>query len=125
MTSNTADDGVGCRDLTFSTAAFVAFAAPSVAVGLALFLPDSSGPVAQKLGLALYAAGAPVSGLFSALAGGLPLTIFLDLLVWILAGNIAARLSERRRLVLWKTVSVGVACALVYGVVISTFIARV
>lgn len=113
--------GVGCRTLLKAVAALVGFAVAAVAAGLALILGDDPSPTAETLGLTLYAAGAPVSGMFAAIAGDLPLTLYLDLLVWVLAGAGVTRMTERGRS-LWVLVATVFGVALVYGFVISTLV---
>ncbi|MGF1665507.1 MAG: hypothetical protein ACFCVC_04460 [Acidimicrobiia bacterium] len=88
-------DGVGCRALVTAVGALLLFAVAAVAIGLSLVLADDPSPTAETVGLALYAAGAPVSGVFAAAAGDLPLTLYLDVLVWILAGAGISKLAER------------------------------
>lgn len=89
-----------------------------------LLSPDCLGGC-ERLALVLYAAGAPVSGLFSALAGDLPLAYLTDLLVWLAVAVGAARLVERRPLAGWQVAGAAMAVALLYGGVISTLIQRV
>ncbi len=113
--------GVGCRTLLTAVGTLLAFAVAAVAIGLTVILGDNPSPMAETVGLSLYAAGAPVSGVFAAVAGDLPLTLYLDVLVWMLAGAGVARLAERGR-GLPKTVLAVIGAALVFGFVISTLI---
>jgi hypothetical protein len=118
----TADEGgIGCRTLLTTVGAFLAFAVAAVAIGLTLILGDNPSPTAEAVGLALYAAGAPVSGVFAALAGDLPLTLYLDVLVWVLAAAGVSRLVERGRPVGRSVLSV-IGAALVLGFIVSNLI---
>lgn len=115
-----APEGVGCKSLVAVAGALVAFAVVMVTVGLVILLGDPS-PTLEAIGFTAYAAGAPVSGAFAALAGGLPLTLYLDVLVWILIGAGIVRLADRGRS-LARLVVMTVAVAIVYGVVISALV---
>lgn len=97
------------------------FAILAVAAGLAIVLGDDPSPAAARVGLTLYAAGAPVSGLFAAVAGELPLTLYLDILVWVLAGAGVTRLAERGHR-LGGLLAAVVAAALGFGLVVSSLI---
>jgi hypothetical protein len=113
--------GVGCRSLVTAVGALLAFAVTAVSVGLFLILGEDPSPTAETVGLALYAAGAPVSGIFAAVAGDLPLTLWLDIVVWVLAGAGATRLAERG-LGLARPILVVIGTALVLGLGVSSLI---
>jgi hypothetical protein len=113
--------GVGCRSLLTAVGALLAFAVTAVGVGLFLILGEDPSPAAETVGLALYAAGAPVSGIFAAIAGDLPLTLWLDIVVWVLAGAGVTRLAERG-FGLARPILVVIGAALVLGLGISSLI---
>jgi hypothetical protein len=113
--------GVGCRALLTAVGALLSFAVAAVVIGLTLVLGDAPSHTAETVGLALYAAGAPVSGVFAAIAGDLPLTLYLDVLVWVLAGAAVTKLAERGRR-LPKLLLAVIGAALAFGFVISTLI---
>ncbi len=115
-----APEGVGCKSLVAVAGALMAFAVVMVTIGLVILLGDPSA-TSEAIGFTAYAAGAPVSGAFAALAGGLPLTLYLDALVWILIGAGIVRLSERGRS-LQRLVLTTVSVAIVYGVIISSLV---
>ncbi len=95
----------------------------SVSTGLWLALADDPSPWAERVGLALYVAGAPVSGVFAALVGELPLAPFTDVIVWLVAGGLIARRAETRPLA--RPLVAVVAAALVFGAALSQLIERV
>lgn len=113
--------GVGCRTLLTAVGALLLFAVAAVATGLTLVLGEAPSPTAETVGLALYAAGAPVSGVFAAIAGDLPLTLYLDALVWVLAGAGVTKLAERGRGLPRPLLAV-IGAALVFGFAVSTLI---
>jgi hypothetical protein len=114
-------EGIGCRVLVTAVAILLGFAIVSVALGLTLIGMQDPTPLQEFLGLTAYGAGAPISGLFAALAGDLPLTIYLDVLVWVLAAAGIARLSDRGRPIT-RLCLVTIGIALAYGVVIASSI---
>ena len=114
-------EGVGCRSLVRAVGVLLAFAAVMVAIGLGLLLGDDPGPTAELVGFTAYAAGAPVSGLFAALAGGLPVTLYLDVLIWMLAGAGIVRLADRGRS-MSRLLAMSMGIALVYGLGISSLV---
>lgn len=100
----------GCRDTALVGVALVSFASATVATGLFLVVDGSVG------GLVLYGAGAPISGLFAAVAGGLPLAWPLDITLWVIAAVAITRKADRRGR-LRPTIAV-VALALLWGLVV-------
>lgn len=116
--------GVGCRTLVSVLGSMAVFATAAVVVGLLLALADDPSPLAEQVGFGLYAAGAPVSGLFAVITGDLPLAPFTDAFVWIPLAWGATRLIERRRARPWRVVGPIIGAALAYGTVISFLIER-
>ncbi len=119
-----ADAGIGCKPFAIALGALVGFAVLAVSVGLSLALSDAPGVVAERVGLALYVAGAPISGVFSALVGQLPLAPFSDVIVWLVAAGLVARASEKGRS-LGRLLAMTIGVAIVFGVVVSQAIERI
>lgn len=101
----------------------MAFAVAATAAGLLLALGDAS-RVVQQVGFALYGAGAPISGIFAAIAGELPLAPFTDLIVWLVAAVGATAVSDRRRVPIGRVLASIIGGALILGLVISFLIER-
>jgi hypothetical protein len=95
----------------------------ATALGLVLALGDG-GRLVQQTGFALYGAGAPVSGVFAAIAGDLPVAPFTDIVLWLVLAVGAAHLSERRTIALGRVLGFVIAGALTLGVVVSFLIER-
>lgn len=117
------DDGLGCRTLAVAAGALIAFGVLATATGLALALGDG-GRLTQQVGFALYGAGAPISGLFAAVAGELPLAPLTDVVVWLVLAVVAARISERRAIPLPRILLVVLAGAMTLGTIVSFLIER-
>lgn len=113
--------GLGCRTMLTAVGTLLVFAVGAVAIGLGLILGEDPSPLAETFGLALYAAGAPVSGVFAVIAGDLPLTLYLDLVVWVVGGAAITKLAERGRPLALLLVT-AMALALAFGLVVSTLI---
>lgn len=101
----------------------MAFGVAATVAGLVLALGDG-GRIAQQLGFALYGAGAPVSGIFAAVAGELPLAPFTDIVIWLVLAVSAAKVSERRELPLRRVLGMVIGAAISLGVVVSFLIER-
>jgi len=106
----------GCRPAAAVFAVLLAFAAAAFGGGLALALSCTG--LCGRAGVALYAAGGPVSGLFAAVAGELPVAWPLDLTVWIVVAAAVAR-----RTAPWRGVAATVGAALAYGAVVAALVA--
>ena len=117
MSDTTETSGLGCKTLLTAVGMLLGFAVVAVALGLFLILGEDPSPAAETVGLTLY----PVSGIFAAIAGDLPLALPLDALVWIVAGAGVTKLSERTG-GLTKPVAGVVAVALLVGLVVSTLV---
>lgn len=118
-------EGVGCRTIASILAALLGFALVAVSSGLTLVLRDGCSGACETLGFTLYAAGAPVSGLFAVLAGELPLAYLTDIALWIAVAAGTARLVERRRLEVLRTVAAVIGVAISYGLAASVFLERI
>lgn len=115
-------DGIGCRPFTVALGSFIVFSVACVALGLSLALQADPAPWAERLGLALYVAGAPISGVFAALVGELPLAPFTDMIVWIAAAGLIARRSDEANR---RVIALTMGAALVFGAVVSLALERV
>lgn len=118
------EQGLGCSALAVAAGVLVAFAVVATTIGLLLALGDG-GRITQQIGFALYGAGAPVSGIFSAMAGELPLAPFTDAVVWLVLAVAVVRISEQRRQPLAPMLALVIAGASVLGLVVSFLIERV
>lgn len=117
------NEGIGCRALAVSAGVLIAFGVVATGVGLVLALGDG-GRVTQQIGFGFYGAGAPISGIFAAIAGELPLAPFTDVVVWLVLAVFAARASDRRDVPLGRVLAAIVAGAGVLGLVVSFLIER-
>lgn len=117
------DEGLGCKTLAVSAGVLIAFGILATSVGLLLALGDG-GRLTQQVGFALYGAGAPISGVFAAIAGELPLAPFTDVILWLVLAVGATRLSERRRVALSQVLALVITTALILGLVVSFLIER-
>jgi len=114
-------EGVGCKPLLTVTGILLAFAVAAVTIGLSILLSDDVSGGLERIGFIAYASGAPVSGLFAALAGGLPLTLYLDVIVWMLVAFAVVRLVERGRSPR-RLIGTVIGVAVVFGIVISSLV---
>ncbi|MEX2654198.1 MAG: hypothetical protein WD532_04110 [Acidimicrobiia bacterium] len=117
------DEGLGCRALAVSAGVLIAFGVVATSIGLLLALSDG-GRLTQQFGFALYGAGAPVSGIFAAIAGELPLAPFTDVIVWLVLAVGATRASERLGIPISRVLGVVISAALTLGLVVSFLIER-
>ncbi|HVR32286.1 MAG TPA: hypothetical protein VMS74_06205 [Acidimicrobiia bacterium] len=117
------DTGLGCRTLAVSAGILLAFGTAATVAGLALALGDG-GRITQQIGFALYGAGAPVSGIFAAVAGELPLAPFTDIVIWLVLAVLATKVTEQRLFPLSRVLGLVIGAALSLGVVVSFLIER-
>lgn len=117
------EPALGCRTLAVAAGVLLGFGIVATALGLVLALGDG-GRLVQQVGFALYGAGAPVSGLFAAIAGELPLAPFTDVVVWLVLAALATRTSERHDLPLGRVLGLVLGAATVLGVAVSFLIER-
>jgi hypothetical protein len=95
----------------------------ATAIGLVLALGDGS-RLTQQIGFGFYGAGAPISAIFAAIAGDLPLAPFTDIVMWLVFAVLAVRISERRAIPIGRVLGLVIAAAAVLGLVVSFLIER-
>ncbi|HEY5683947.1 MAG TPA: hypothetical protein VIY70_01100 [Acidimicrobiia bacterium] len=118
--STGADAGVGCRTLSTALGALIGFAAGAAILGLTLIGNDACTSACVGFGFAAYAAGLPLSALFSFLGGSdLVVAFFTDVIVWIVAAVVVSRLVERRGSGIARPLISTMALAVAYGALIS------
>lgn len=113
------EDGFGCKPTALAFTLLAAFVALSATAGVSLALGAGCGPVCETVGFTLYGAALPVSAVFAALAGSLPVAWPLDTTFWLIAAFLISRFAERRAINITTVVARVVILALVYGFAIS------
>lgn len=104
----------GCRPTLTAAGALLLAAAALFALGLAIGLE-------RRAAYPPLFAGAPVTGLVTALGGDLAFAWPLDVTVWVVLGFVPARWAHNRRR-FWGTVAAILATALVYGALLSLLV---
>jgi hypothetical protein len=101
------------------------------AIGLTLTLGENCVDGCERLGFILAFAGAPVSGLLTAVGamtapdGTLAVAYPLDVTVWLLLGGLLTRVGGAAlQARWWRWLGVLVALALVYGLLLSLLVER-
>lgn len=115
-------DAPGCRNAAITTGLVVGFALAFMAVGLALVNNPGCTATCETAGVTLLYAGLPVSGVFGFFFGDLVLAWPLDITFWVVVGFALARLTDRRGLAPAGAALAVVVVALLYGLVLSTFV---
>ncbi len=115
-------DAPGCRSAAITTGLVVGFALAFMAVGLAMVNNPGCSGACETAGITFLYAGLPVSGVFGFLFGDLALAWPLDLTLWVVVGFLLARLTDRRGLRPAGVAIAVVVVALIYGLVLSTFV---
>lgn len=121
-TDDTLPDGFGCRPTALAFLLLAAFVVAGATIGVSLGLRTGCDAACEAVGFTLYAGALPVSGVFAALAGDLPVAWPLDATLWIIVSLAVGRLAERRRVGVPRMALWAIAVALVYGFVLSFFI---
>lgn len=115
-------DAPGCRDAAITTSLVVGFALALMAIGLAMVNNPECTAACETAGITLLYAGLPVSGVFGFLFGDLALAWPLDLTLWVVVGFLLAGWSNRRGTSPAGAALAVVVIALIYGLVLSTFV---
>lgn len=118
----TLPDGFGCRPAAIALAIIVAFVVVGATIGISLGLRTGCDAACEAVGFTLYAGALPVSGIFAAVAGDLPLAWPLDATLWIIVSLSASRVAEQRRIGVPRVALSAIGIALIYGFVLSFFI---
>lgn len=113
----------GCRRAAIATGLLVGVALVFTAVGLTLVNRGACEGGCETLGLTLLYAGLPVSALLGVFFGGLVVAWPLDITVWVSIGFFLARRDRDRTVA--ASVTLVIALALVYGLVLSRFVEMV
>lgn len=112
----------GCRAAAISTSILIGVAVVFMVVGLTLVNDRSCSGVCETLGLTLLYAGLPISAAFGVLFGDLVVAWPLDITFWVVVGFLIARSSDGRGRSVFAPLLLGIALALVYGLVLSQFV---
>lgn len=118
-------EGFGCRPAALAFALLALFVTVSAAAGVSLALRTGCEGVCEAVGFTLYAGALPISGVFAALAGDLPIAWPLDTTLWVIIALMLSRVAERRRLGVPPVVLTAIVIALLYGFMLSFFIEAV
>jgi hypothetical protein len=105
-----------------ATALFVGVAMAFMAIGLTLVNDASCRAGCETLALTLLYAGLPVSAIFGVIFGDLVVAWPLDITLWVVAGFLLARFSDRRGGSVLGAVLLVVVVSLGYGLVLSSFV---
>ncbi len=100
----------------------VGFALGFMAVGLAMVNNPGCTATCETAGITFLYAGLPISGMFGFLLGDLVLAWPLDITFWVVVGFLLARLTDRRELRPAGAAMAAMVVALLYGLVLSTFV---
>lgn len=100
----------------------VGFAVALMAIGLAMVNNPECTATCEAAGITFLYAGLPVSGVFGFFFGDLALAWPLDLTLWVVIGFLLAAWSSRRKRSPAGAALAVVMVALLYGLVLSTFV---
>lgn len=100
----------------------VSFALAFMAVGLAMVNNPGCTATCETAGITFLYAGLPVSGVFGFFFGDLVLAWPLDITLWVVVGFLLARLTDTRGLQPAGVAMAAAVVALLYGLVLSTFV---
>ena len=112
---NPVDDGYGCRETAVTFALLVVFVVVAGTVGVSMALGPGCSGLCETVGFGLYGAALPVSAVFAATAGDLPIAWPLDVTFWLIAAFGLSRMSERRNRSIAGVVGVAIIVALAFG----------
>lgn len=93
-------------------------------MGIGLVMVNNPGctGMCETAGITFLYAGFPVSGVFGFFFGDLALAWPLDITLWVVVGFLLARLADNRGVRPAGAAMAAVAVALIYGLVLSTFV---
>lgn len=118
-------EGFGCRPAALAFALLAVFVTVSAVAGVSLALRSGCEGVCEAVGFTLYAGALPISGVFAAVAGDLPIAWPLDATLWVIVALMLSRVAERRRVGVPRVVVEAIVVALLYGFTLSFFIEAV
>ena len=118
-------EGFGCRPAALAFGLLATFVTVSAAAGVSLALRTGCEGACEAVGFTLYAGALPISGMFAAIAGDLPIAWPLDTTLWVIVALMLSRVAERRRLGVPRVVLSAIVVALLYGFTLSFFIEAV
>lgn len=119
---NPVDDGYGCRETAVTFALLAVFVVVAGTVGVSMALGSGCSGVCETVGFGLYGAALPISAVFAAVAGDLPIAWPLDATFWLIAAFGLSRMSERSSRSIAGVVVAAIVVALIFGAAISLFI---
>ncbi len=115
-------DGYGCRPTATAFALLAAFVVVAGTLGVSMALGPECTGTCETVGFALYGSALPISAIFAAAAGDLPIAWPLDAAFWLVVAFAVSRISEQRRRPVAVVVSATILIALVIGAAISVFL---
>ena len=115
-------EGQGCRETTLVSGFLIAFALIAMAIGLVLINQTGCEGLCETAGVALYAAGLPLSAAMAFFFGDLVVAWPLDVTFWVVAGFLIVGRTSRKQSNPYPPALAAVVLAVVYGLVISTFV---
>lgn len=115
-------EGQGCRETALVSGFLIAFALVTMAIGLVLINRSGCQGLCETTGVVLYASGLPLSAAMAFFFGDLVVAWPLDVTFWVVLGFLIAGRASRKGRGPYPTALAAVLIALVYGLVISTFV---
>ncbi|MEX1092801.1 MAG: hypothetical protein WEF28_06545 [Acidimicrobiia bacterium] len=112
----------GCRDAALATALLLGIGLAFMGSGLALINQPTCEGFCEFAGLAILYAGGPIGAMIGFLTDSIVIPWPLEVMLWVVLGFWAARRGANRDRSTWSFVILILAIALVYGVVLSSFV---
>lgn len=121
MPKNT--DAPGCRSTAIAAGLLVAVSLAFLAIGIPLVRDPGCVGGCKTLAETILFAGTPISAIFNVLFGDDLIVAWpLEITFWVVAGFFLARYTDRRSRSVLGAVLLVVVLALVYGLVLSSFV---
>jgi len=124
-TQEPSPEGFGCRPAALAFALLAVFVTTSATAGVSLALRTGCEGVCEAVGFTLFSGALPISGMFAAVAGDLPIAWPLDTTLWVIVALMLSRVAEGRHLGVPRVVLTAIVVALLYGFTLSFFIEAV
>lgn len=112
----------GCRDAALATALLLGIGIALFASGLVLVNRESCTGVCEFAGLAMLYAGGPISALLGVFTDSVVIAWPLEVMLWVVLGFTAARWGAARGRSTWAFVTLVLAIAIGYGIVLSQLV---